>query len=235
MRVVRRDDVFVIQFQRADEGGAQFGQEVQRAAEERHVPPNRLATGQPADGLVDDGLENGGGQVLPGGPVINQGLYVGFGKDAAARGDGVEGVIIFGIPVKARSVRLEQGSHLVDKGARAPGADPVHPLFHVSALEINNLGILAAKFDGDVGLRRIRLQGARHGDDFLHEGHVQVVCQGKPARAGDDRGGPGVAEFAYRFPELLDVCKMPLVVGEQHMVIGVQDGNLDRRGADVNP
>ena len=62
--VLRRDGVLLIQLQGADKGFLQLRQEMQRAAQEGHVPADGLAAGQAADGLVDHRLENGGGQIL---------------------------------------------------------------------------------------------------------------------------------------------------------------------------
>ena len=79
-----------IQLEGADKSGLQFCQEMQGAAQESDMAPDGFAAGQSADGLVDDRLENGGGQILSGGPVIDQGLDIGFGKYAAAGRDRIE-------------------------------------------------------------------------------------------------------------------------------------------------
>ena len=42
--------------------------------------------------------------------------------------------------------------HLVDKGSGTAGADTVHTLLHITALKIDDLGILTAELDGNIGL-----------------------------------------------------------------------------------
>ncbi len=59
--------------------------------------------------------------------------------------------------VQAGRIGFQQRRHLVDKRPRAARAHAVHALFQ-SAGEIDNLRVLAAQFDGDVGLRRGLLQ-----------------------------------------------------------------------------
>ena len=180
--VVRRDDVLVVQFQGADEGRPQFREEMERSAEECHMSADRLAAGQSADGLVDHRLEDGRRQVFFGRAVVDQRLDIGFGKYTAARRDGVERVIVFRVFIQAGRVRLQKGRHLVDERAGASGADAVHTLFHVAALEVDDLGVLAAQLDGHVRLRRVVLQRRGHGDHFLNERHVKVLCQGSGRR-----------------------------------------------------
>ena len=188
MGVVRRDDVLVIQLQGADESRPQFREEMERSAQERHMSADRFAAGQSADGLVDHRLEDGCRQVFFGRAVVDQRLDVGLGKYTAARRDGVERVIIFRIFVQAGRVRLQERRHLVDERAGAAGADAVHTLFHIAAFEIDDLGVLAAQLDGHVRLRRVVLQRRGHGDNFLDERHVKVLCQGQAAASRDDRG-----------------------------------------------
>ena len=97
MGVVRIDGVPVVKMQRPDEGRLELRQEMQRAAQERHISPDGLAAGQAGDGLVHHGLEDGGGQILLCGPLVDQGLDVRLGEHAAAGGDGVEGLVVFGV------------------------------------------------------------------------------------------------------------------------------------------
>ena len=65
-------------------GIAQGGQEVQGAAEEHDSSADRAPARQAGDGLGGDGVEDGGGQVLVGGTLVDEGLDVGLGEDAAA-------------------------------------------------------------------------------------------------------------------------------------------------------
>ncbi len=128
MGVVQVDDMFFVQFQGADKSLLQLRQKVQRAAQKRHVSPDRLAAGKTADGLIYHSLKNGGRQVFFCGPFVDQRLDIGFSEDAAPCRDGVQGMVIFRIFVEARRIRLQQGGHLVDERTGTAGTDPVHAL-----------------------------------------------------------------------------------------------------------
>ena len=87
-------------------GLAQGGQEVQGAAEEHDSSADRAAARQARDGLGGDGVEDGGGQILVGGTLVDEGLDVGLGEDAAARGDRVELGVAGRHLTQARGVRV---------------------------------------------------------------------------------------------------------------------------------
>ena len=174
--------------QGADKAGrAALGQEVQRAAEESDMAADRLAAGKTGDGLVDDRLEDGGGQVLLGRALVDQRLDIRLGKNAAARGDRIDGLVVPGVLVQSGGVGLQKRGHLVDEGAGAAGADAVHALLDIAVLKIDDLRVLAAELDGDVGLRSIKTQRRRDGNDLLDKRHVQMLCEGEAAASGDDR------------------------------------------------
>ena len=98
-------------------------------------------------------------------------------------------MVILGVFVKSRRICLKQGCHLVDERACAPCTDAVHALLYIASLEINDLRVFPAKFDGDIGLWRIVLQCGGHGDHFLDERHAQMLCESQPAGSGNDRRG----------------------------------------------
>ena len=104
--VFRFNGGFLRQLQGPDEGLFQFRQEMQGAAQKGHLAPDGFAAGQARNGLVHHGLENGGCQVSAAGALVDQGLNVGFGKDAAAGGDGVNLLIIGRLGVEPGSVSL---------------------------------------------------------------------------------------------------------------------------------
>ena len=87
--------MLVIQFQRTDKCGAQFGEEVERTAEKRDVSADRFAAGQAGNRLIDNCLENRCGKIFLCRSLVDQRLDVGFCEDTAARCDRVEGLIIF--------------------------------------------------------------------------------------------------------------------------------------------
>ena len=212
---------------------------MQGAAQEGHMSPDGLAAGQAADGLVDDSLKNRRGQVFLGRALVDQWLNIGFGKYAAAGGDGVKRLIIFRVFVQSGGVRLEKRRHLVDEGAGAAGADAVHALLYVPALEINDFRVLAAQLDGHVRLGSRRLQSGGHSHDLLDEGHLQVPGQGQAAGTGDGRIDVQIPKLVFRLLKkagqgLLNISKMALVVGEEKLVLFVQHGDLYGGGTDID-
>ncbi len=50
-------------------------------------------------------------------------------------------------------IALPFSCHLVDKRSGTTGTDTVHTLFDVAALKVNDLGVLTAELDGNIGLR----------------------------------------------------------------------------------
>ncbi len=64
MRVTRGNDLVRSQIQGADKCRAQLREKMKRTAEKCNIAADRLAACQTADGLVDNRLENGGGQIL---------------------------------------------------------------------------------------------------------------------------------------------------------------------------
>ena len=198
MRVVRRNNVFVIQLQRADESFPQFGEEVKRTAKERHMSTDRFTAGKTADGLVYHCLEDRRRKVFLGGSFVDQRLNVRLGKHTAAGRDGIERLIIFCVLVQTGGIRLQERSHLVDKRTCTSGTDSVHALFDISAFKINDLGVLAAQFNGNVCLGRIVLERRGNRDDLLDKGYAEVLCKRETAASGDDRRDLDGSEFVKR-------------------------------------
>jgi len=229
---------FVRQLQRTDERGLELGKEVQRPAQECNVTADRLAAGKTRDRLVDDRLKDRGGEVGFRRALVDEGLNVRLGEYAAARGDGIDLLIVRGLAVKPRGVGLQKSSHLVDERAGAAGADAVHALFQPT-FEVNDLGVLAAELNGNVYLRRGALQRLRYGHDLLHEGHAERL--GKVDRTGT-RGAQRERAFTEYLVRLLEqvgqralrVGKMALILPEDHVFVFVQNNELHRGGAYVD-
>ena len=150
-------------------GLAQGGQEVQRAAEEHDGSSDRAPARQAGDGLGGDGVEDGGGQVLVGGALVDEGLDVGLGEDAAARRNRVELRVAGRHLTQAGRVGVQEGRHLVDERAGAARAGAVHALLG-GGVQVGELGVLAAQLDNDVNLGVEALGGLGAGDDLLDEG-----------------------------------------------------------------
>ena len=232
------DGRFVRQLQRADERGLELGKEVQRPAQECNVTADRLAAGKTRDRLVDDRLKDRGGEVGFRRALVDEGLNVRLGEYAAARGDGIDLLIVRGLAVKPRGIGLQKSSHLVDERAGAAGADAVHAFFQ-PAFEVNDLGVLAAELNGNVYLRRGALQRLRYGHDLLHEGHAERL--GEVDRTGT-RGAQRKRAFTEYLVRLLEqvgqralrVGKMALILPENHVFVFVQNNELHRGGAYVD-
>ena len=237
--VVRRYDRVGPEIQRADECGLQLGKEMQRSAQERDVSADRLTAGQTADRLVYDRLENGGGEVFLRRAFIDQRLDIRLREHAAASGDGIDGLVVFGILIQAGSVRLQKRGHLIDERAGTAGADTVHALVDAAG-KVNDLRVLAAELDRNVGLRCVILQcsGDRH--DFLEERNVQMCGDRETAGSRNDRGEDHVvADQALRVMDqfgerLLNVGKMPPVVGKDDFSVRIQNHDLNGRGSDID-
>ena len=152
MRVLGHDDVLVVEVEREVEAVAKLGEVLQRAAEERHMAADGATARQTRDGLRHHGLEDGGGHVLGTGALVQQRLDIGFGEHAAAAGDGIDVLGALCELVQPRGIRVQQGCHLVDERAGAAGARAVHALLD-ARVEVDDLGVLAAELDGDIGLR----------------------------------------------------------------------------------
>ena len=92
-----------------------------------------------------------------------------------------------------------------------PGADAVHALLDVAPLKVDDLGVLAAQFNGYVRLGGVVLQCRGNGDDLLDKGDFQMVGQGQAAGTGDYRAD---GEFPQLFTGLgQKICQSLLDVG----------------------
>ena len=185
--VLGHDTVLLVQVEREVEAVTQLGEILQRAAQEGDVAADGTAARQARDGLGHDGLEDGGSHVLGAGAFVEQRLDVGLGKDAAAAGNGIDGGGVGREFVKAASVGVQQSGHLVDEGARAAGAGAVHALLD-TVVEVDDLRVLAAQLDGDVGFGDEGLHRRLRRDDLLHESDIEPLGQKQAARSGDGDG-----------------------------------------------
>ena len=216
---------------------AQGGQEVQGSTEEHDGAADRAPARQARDGLRGDGVEDGGGEVLVGGTLVDEGLDVGLGEDAAARGDRVELGVAGGHLAQARSVGVQERGHLVDERTGAARARAVHALLG-GGVQVGELGVLAAELDDDVDLGVEALGGLGAGDDLLDEGDAHGAGGRQAAGSGDGRvdadAGQGALDVGEECPQgCAHVGVVTAVVGE-HAAVSVQDDGLDRRGADVD-
>ena len=236
--VLGHDTVLLVQIEREVEAMAQLGEILQRAAQEGDVTADGTAARQTRDGLGHDGLEDGSGDVLGTGAFVEQRLHVGLGKNAAAAGDGIDGGGVGREFVKAAGVGVQQSGHLVDEGARAAGAGAVHALLD-AVVEVDDLGVLAAQLDGDVGGRDEGLDSALAGDDLLDKLQVEPLGQQQAARTGNGAGHLGRRQHGRGTLEQVagasaDVGVVTLVLGVDNLVVVVEHSELNGGGAHVD-
>ena len=236
--VLGHDTVLLVQIEREVEAVAQLGEVLQRAAQEGDVAANGTAARQARDGLGHDGLEDGGRHVLGAGAFVKQRLHVSLGKDAAAAGDGIDGGSVGRELVEAARVGVQQGCHLVDEGARAAGAGAVHTLLD-TVVKVDDLGVLAAQLDGDIGGRDESLDGALAGNDLLDKLQVEPLGQQQAARTGNGTGHLGRRQHGRSALEQVagagtDVGVVALVLGVDDLVVVVEHGELNGGGAHVD-
>ena len=103
------------QAERADERLFQLRQKVQRPAEKRDAAADGLAAGKAGDRLVHHRLKDGRREIGARRALVDKRLDVRLGEHAAARGDGVDLLIMLGLAVQPRRIRLQKGGHLVDE------------------------------------------------------------------------------------------------------------------------
>ena len=236
--VLGHDTVLLVQVEREVEAVAQLGEVLQRAAQEGDVAADGTAARQARDGLGHDGLEDGSGHVLGAGALVEQRLHVGLGKDAAAAGDGIDGGGVGRELVEAAGIGMQQGCHLIDERARAAGAGAVHALLD-AVVKVDDLGVLAAQLDGDIGGRDEGLDGTLAGDDLLDKLQVEPLGQQQAARTGDGTGHLGRRQHGRSTLEQVagagtDVGVVALVLGVDDLVVVVEHGELDGGGAHVD-
>ena len=236
--VLGHNAVLLVQVEREVEAVAQLGEVLQRAAQEGNVAADGTATRQARNGLGHDSLENGGGHVLGAGALVEQRLDVGLGKNAAAAGNGIDGGGVGRELVEATGIGVQQGCHLVDERARAAGAGAVHALLD-AVVEVDDLGVLAAQLDGDIGGRNEGLDGTLAGDDLLDKLQVEPLGQQQAARAGNGASHLGRRQHGRSALEQVtgagtDVGVVALVLGVNDLVVVVEHGELDGGGAHVD-
>ena len=236
--VLGHNAVLLVQVEREVEAVAQLGEILQRAAQEGDVTADGTAARQARDGLGHDGLEDGSGDVLGAGALVEERLDVGLGKDAAAAGDGIDGGGVGRELVKAARVGVQQGGHLIDERARTAGAGAVHALLD-AIIEVDDLGVLATQLDGNIGGRDKGLDGAFAGDDLLDKLQVEPLGQQQAARAGNGAGHLGRRQHGRSALEQVagasaDVGVVALVLGVDDLVVVVEHGELDGGGAHVD-
>ena len=176
--------MFLVQFQGISKALTQFWQEGQRTTQEGYIPFNLMAASQASNGLINDRLEYGLSNIFMGSPLIQESLYVRLGKYTATRGNRIQGIRLFSQFIKARCIRLQKGSHLVDKGSRTTSTRSIHPVFCLLA-QVSYLGIFPAQFNDDICLWVKGFNRPRFSDNFLNKRNFNLISHSHPARPGN--------------------------------------------------
>ena len=155
------------------------------------------ALGQARNGLVDDGLIDGGRDVARLRTLVDEGLDVAFGKHAAAAGDGVGAGRALGGLVHLVGTHLQQGSHLVNERAGAAGTAAVHADLGAVGQE-QDFCVLAAQLNDAVGAGGQAVGCHAGGENLLHKGHLTAVGQAHAGRAGDSQICAAVGQILCR-------------------------------------
>ena len=141
---------------------------------------------------------------------------------------------------------LEQLRYLVDKCARAAGADAVHT--HVGSdqllrgfveVEEDDLGILPAEFDGGACLRVQVPDRDRVGDHFLYEVDTELAGDGTGAAATNRDLELGFGEFSCdEFEKLADAVgllgEVATVFGEPETFVCIDQSDLRSGRPDID-
>ena len=188
---------------------------VQRAAKEQHAALYAPALGKTGNGLINNSLIYACSNILLTRALIEQRLYVRFGKHAAAGGDWIYTLVAETEFVQLFHSNIEERSHLVDERACAACAGAVHALIYAAVKEYY-LGILAAEFYHASGLRRKGAHDLRSCEYFLHKGDIDALRKAETRRAGygdaHRLAARNAAGFFNELPRLLTYSgKMALV------------------------
>ena len=234
--VLGEHGVVGVQLQGLHEALPQAHEEVEGAAQEDDLALELPALGEAGHRLIHHGLEDRGRHVLLPAALVEDGLDVALGKDAAAGGDGVDLLVAQAQLVQLVHRHVHEGGHLVDESAGAAGA--VHPLLQRAA-EKDDFGVLAAQFDDRIGVGYVLVDGGGGGVHLLHEVDLRRLGHAQAGRAGDDDAHLSAGEPVRQRAQSLGgplpgLGVVPLIGAEQQFVLFVQQHHLDSGGANIN-
>ena len=198
--VLGEDGVVTVQLQGLHESFPQPHEEGQGTAQEDDLALELTALGEACHGLVHHSLEDGGRHVLLPAALVQDGLDVALGEDAAAGGDGVDLLVAQGEGVQLRDGDVQQGGHLIDEGTGAAGAGAVHTLLD-GAAEEDDLGILAPQLDDRIGAGDEGSDGSSGGIDLLDKVQTGGLGHAQTGRAGDEELNVLAAEHVGQLTE----------------------------------
>ena len=191
-RVLRCDDVLRKKVQALSKDADERGVESERASLENNGSLEFQSLRQAADGLLGDGVAGGKGDVFFPCALQEQWLDVCLGKYAAPARYAVNTLSGRGQRFEAFRRDLQKRGDFVDEGSGPSGTAAVHTHIVGFALagigirgEEDNLGVLAAQFDGCTHLGIMLAHSAGIGDDFLDIGNAKGLCHGRRPASAD--------------------------------------------------
>ena len=103
--VIHIDDVILVKLQRLNKASFQFREKVKRSAEKGNLALNGTPLCEVADGLIDHRLKDRKRNVRLLRTVVHECLNIRLGKDAAARGDCIDALSLFGKSIQPDWIR----------------------------------------------------------------------------------------------------------------------------------
>ncbi len=237
--IVRKQGVFVIQGQGIDKALLQALLKSQGAAQKSDFSLDLTSLGQTGNGLIHNGLIDAGSDIGFIGSLIQQGLYVGFGKNTAAGCDIVNLLMPGAQFVQFLQGYIQQGSHLIDEGSCAACAAAIHSLFNSSGQE-KDLCVFSAQLDDSIHVFLKVFHGYLGGKNLLNKFQPGIPGQSQSGRSCDgDLQTVPFQQIIKTFENLHgifpDLCVMPSVMLVYDIAFFIQYNDLDCGGTDVNP
>ena len=159
---------------------------IKRAAEKKHLSGYALSLCQSRYCLINNRLINTRRNVFLARALIKQRLYIGLGKDAAARGNRIKSAGIKTQLIKLIYRDIEQSRHLVYKRAGTARAAAVHTLVKPAVKEYY-LCVLTAQLYNAGRIRLLELYHLTGGENLLHERYMRRLRESETRRAGNCR------------------------------------------------
>ena len=245
--ILGNDNIFLPQTQALGINRHKLRVKKQRAAFKDDRRTDLQPLGQTAYGLFGHGMETGQGQVCLGHALIQQRLNVRLGKNTAPAGHIVDAPSLFGQRVQLFHRHFQESGHLIQKRTGSAGAASVHP--HVGGhqparifvfTEEDNLGILAAQFNGHAGVGMKFSHGKGVGHHFLDVRRIQFRRQ-SPGAASAENGhhrfaGKLLRQIGNEFPSRLTLSGAVTFVFVMQKFLGVRvnQSRLNRCGAYID-
>ncbi len=158
---------------------------MKRAAEHGDLAANGAPARETRDALRHDRVDGRPRDVLARNPLVEKRPHVHLGEHGATRGDRIDGLATVRVIVQLLGVDVEHAGYGVDETARPARARAVHAQL-LAACDEEDLRILPAYLDGDVGIRKQPAERAlRHATTSWVKGTSSISGETHARRARD--------------------------------------------------